>query len=78
MNEQQNNQPRRSILRAILPYLLIVLAIGAFVTIVVLRNRSRQTEWSGDSVSLQKAFDNNEIITAEVYRKDDMVEITGK
>ena len=78
MNEQQNNQPRRSIFRLILPYLLIVLAIGAFVTIVVLRNKSGVTKWSSDTATLDKAFADNEIITAEVYNKEKMVEVSGK
>ena len=78
MNEQQNNQPRRSIFRVILPYLLIVLAIGAFVSIVILRNRSSVTKWSSDTSALDQAFANNEIITAEVYNKEKMVEVSGK
>ena len=77
MNEQ-NNQPRRSIFRVILPYLLIVLAIGAFVSIVILRNRSSVTKWSSDTSALDQAFANNEIITAEVYNKEKMVEVSGK
>ena len=77
MDEQQNQQPRRSILRIILPYLLIILAIGAFISLVVLRNKSGVTNWSGDPESLDKAFADNEIITAEVYRKDGIVEVSG-
>ena len=77
MNEQQNNQPRRSLLRAILPYLLIVLAIGAFVTIVVLKNKSGVDKWSSDPTSLDKAFEENQIITAEVNRKETLVEVSG-
>ena len=52
MNEDQNNQPRRSIFRVILPYLLIVLAIGAFVSIVILRNKSKVNNISSDPSSL--------------------------
>ena len=48
MNDQENRQPRRSIFRAILPYLLIVLAIGAFVSIVVLRNKSKVNKIASD------------------------------
>ncbi len=78
MNNEENRQPRRSIFRAILPYLLIVLAIGAFVSIVILRNKSKTNTIQGDSASMDAFFNNNEIITAEVYRKSDIVEVTGK
>ena len=78
MNEQQNQQPKRSILRTLLPYILILLAIGAFVSLVVLRNRKNPDTWSGDVSSLDSAFDNNQIITAEVYRKETVVNVTGK
>ena len=77
MNEQQNNQPKRSIFRAILPYLLIVLAIGAFVTIVVVKNKSGVDKWSSDPTSLDDAFEKNQIITAEVNRKETVVEVSG-
>ena len=78
MNEQDNRQPRRSIFRAILPYLLIVLAIGAFVSIVILRNKSKVNNISSDPASLDSFLNNNEIITAEVYRKEGIVEVSGK
>ena len=77
MNEQQNNQPRRSIFRSLLPYLLIVLAIGAFVAIVLLRNRSGVDKWASDPMALDKAFNENQIITAEVNRKETLVEVSG-
>ena len=77
MNEQ-NNQPRRSLARMLLPYLLIVLAIGAFVGLVILRNKSGVTQWNSDVSTLDKAFKDNEIFTAEVYRKDQIVEVSGK
>ena len=78
MNEQQKQPPKRSIFRSLLPYLLILLAIGAFVTVVILRNRSTATKWSGDAATLDRAFKDNEIITAEVYDKDGLVEVSGK
>ncbi len=78
MNEQDNRQPRRSLFRAILPYLLIVLAIGAFVSLVVLRNKSKTNKVQSDPVSLTEFFDNNQIITAEIYRKETLVEVSGK
>ena len=78
MDNEENRQPRRSILRAILPYLLIVLAIGAFVSIVILRNKSKVNKISSDPATLDAFFNNNEIITAEVYRKEGIVEVSGK
>ena len=78
MNEEQNKQPRRSIFRAILPYLLIVLAIGAFVSLVILRNKSKVNNISSDPSALDSFFNNNEIMTAEVYRKEGIVEVSGK
>ena len=78
MNDQENRQPRRSIFRAILPYLLIVLAIGAFVSIVVLRNKSKVNKIASDPASLDSFLNNNEVITAEVYRKEGIVEVSGK
>ena len=78
MDNQENRQPRRSIFRAILPYLLIVLAIGAFVSIVVLRNKSKTNNIRSDSASLDAFFENNEVITAEVLGKEKVVEVSGK
>ena len=78
MNEEHNNQPRRSILRSILPYLLILLAIGSFVALVVVRNKSGVDKWSGDTATLDAKFADNEIVTAEVNRKSEIVEVSGK
>ena len=78
MNEEQNRPPRRSIFRALLPYLLVLLAIGSFVAIVIIRNTKKPDEWSGDTATLDAMFSKNQIITAEVYRKETLVEVTGK
>ena len=78
MNEEQNNQPRRSLFRTFLPYLLILLTIGAFVSLVVLRNRSTGEQWSSEASTLVAKFDKNEIITADVYRKETYVEVSGQ
>ena len=78
MNEEQNNQPRRSILRSLLPYLLILLAIGSFVALVVVRNKSGVDKWNGDTATLEAKFAENEIVTAEVNRKSEIVEVSGK
>ena len=78
MNEEQNNQPKRSLLRTFLPYLLILLTIGVFVSLVVLRNRSTGETWSSEASTLVTKFKQNEIITADVYRKDNIVEVSGQ
>ena len=77
MNEEQNNQPKRSLFRAFLPYLIILLTIGAFVSLIVLRNRSTGEKWNSDSATLVQKFKQNEIITADVYKKDGVVEVSG-
>ena len=78
MNEQQNNQQRRSPIRAFLPYLIILVAIGAFVAMVLLRNRNTGEKWSSEASTLVGKFNTNEIISADVYKKDNYVEVSGQ
>ena len=78
MNEEQNQQPKRSVLRSLLPYLLILLTIGAFVAIVVVRNTKRADKWSSDYATLKNKFDTCEIISADVYKKEGIVEVSGE
>ena len=78
MNEEQNQQPRRNIFRLFLPYLLILLAIGAFVVVVVVKNTKKPEEWSSDYATLKNKFDTCEIINADVYKKDGIVEVSGQ
>ena len=78
MNEQQNNQQRRSPFRVFLPYLIILLAIGAFATMVVLRNRNTGEKWSSEASTLVQKFKDNEIISADVYKKEGYVEVSGQ
>ena len=78
MNEEQNQQPRRSIFRSLLPYLLILLTIGAFVAIVVVRNTKRADNWSSDYATLKNKFETCQIINADVYKKEGIVEVSGE
>ena len=79
MNEQtQNNQPKKSLVRTILPYLLIILAIAAFVSIIIVNGRSKITNWNGDTLTIDKVLDENKILSAEVCKKETIVEISGK
>jgi len=78
MNEEQNKQPRRSVFRTLLPYLLILLAIGSFVALVIIRNTKKPDVWGSDIATLDEKFAQNQIITAEVYRKETLVEVSGK
>ena len=78
MNEEQNQQPRRSVFRSLLPYLLILLTIGAFVAIVVVRNRAKPDKWSSDYATLKNKFETCEIMKADVYKKEGIVEVSGE
>ena len=78
MNEEQNQQPRRSILRSLLPYLLILLAIGSFVAIVLVRNTKKPEQWSSDYGTLSSKFNTCQVISADVYKKEGIVEVTGE
>ena len=78
MNEEQNQQPRRSVFRSLLPYLLILLAIGSFVALVVIRNTKKADVWSSDYATLKDRFEKCEIINADVYKKDGIVEVSGQ
>ena len=78
MNEEQNQQPKRGLFRSLLPYLLIVLTIGAFVGIVIARNSKKPDQWSSDYSTLKTKFATCEIVNAEVYKKEGIVEISGE
>ena len=76
-NEQR---PRRSILGAILPYLLILLAIGGFIWLIVSMNMGKATTWNSDIAILDSKLNQPEttlIRTADVYNKETVVEVTG-
>ena len=78
MNEEQNQQPKRSVFRSLLPYLLILLTIGGFVAIVVARNSKKPDKWSSDYATLNNKFTTCQVINAEVYKKEGIVEVSGE
>lgn len=77
MDENKNQQPRRGFARVILPYLIIIAAITAFIVLIVRATANKVVKWDSDTASLDAQLNNNNIITVEVYRKDTLVEVTG-
>ena len=77
MDENKNQQPRRGFGRVILPYLIILAAIAAFIVLIVRATSAKVYKWNSDAGSLDKALADNQIVTAEVYNKETTVEITG-
>ena len=73
MNEER---PKRSIFLSLLPYLLMVLAIGAFIAIIVTRNVSSAETWTVSNI--QEKLDKYEIKTADIYNKETVVTVEGK
>ena len=73
MNEER---PKRSIFLSLLPYLLMVLAIGALVAFIVTRNISNAENWAISQVDENLA--NYEVKTADVYNKETVVTVEGK
>ncbi len=71
-NEQR---PRRNIFALILPYLLIIVAIGIFAGVMIYKYANQATVWNADS--LDKKLSTQEIATAEVYNKDVVTTVSG-
>ena len=77
MKENQQEQPKKGFGRKLLPYLIFILLIGTFVSIIVLMNRSKVANWNGDTATVDDKLANNKIMSAEVYKQETIVEITG-
>ena len=77
MDENKNQQPRRSLARIILPYILILAAIALFVVLIVRATSSRVVKFNSDANSVNKLLVDNQIVTAEVYDKETVVQVTG-
>ena len=75
MNEE-NRRPRKSLLTLVLPYILMVLAIGLFVWLIVSMNLSRSTTWTFNQ--LDAKFNDNYIRTAEIVNKETTVTVSGQ
>lgn len=79
MNEEQKKPEqgkKRSLFRVLLPYLLIVAVISAFVSIIIFRNRNVADVWNADTASLDAKFE-GQIVTAEVYKQEKTVVVKG-
>ena len=77
MDENKNQQPRRGFARVILPYLIILAAIAAFIVLIVRATSNKVVKWNSDVGSLDKALAENQVVTAEVYNKETVVEVSG-
>jgi len=77
MNEQENQPQQRSLLRRLLPYLLTLFLIGGFIAVLVLRNRSNPDVWNGDVATLDDKFENCEIYSAEISKKEGLTVVSG-
>lgn len=75
VNQQQ---PKKNIFRSLLPYLLIFSAIAAFVLVIIATRNAGVAQWNGDYKTIDAALRNNQIISAEVYKKETVVEVSGK
>jgi len=78
MEENNNQQPKRGFARTILPFLLIVAAIGAFIAIIVRATSAKVVKYNSDASSMNKFLAENQVVTAEVYDKETVVQVTGK
>ena len=76
MNEKEN-RPKRSVFGAILPYILILLAIGGFIWLIVSMTSGKPTRWDSNRNNLIDKITGNHIQTAEVYNKDTMYQVNG-
>ncbi|MFA5282947.1 MAG: ATP-dependent zinc metalloprotease FtsH [Bacilli bacterium] len=50
---KDNTQPKRNIFLSILPYILLLLAIGGFATLIILNNSSNVDHWTADTLDQQ-------------------------
>jgi len=72
MNEER---PRRNIFAIILPYILMIAAIAAFVVLIVSMNNRGNERWNASNIETK--LNENYIKTAEVYNKETVVTVEG-
>lgn len=75
MNEQQPQQ-KKSFGRVFLPILITLLAVGAFIALIVSFTRSKVDVWSASAVSGK--LTGNQVATAEIYDKETIITVNGK
>ncbi len=68
-------KPKRSLLGIILPYILILVAIGGFIALIVSMNTRNVTTWNVSTIDTQLV--ENHIKTADIYDKDTVVTVEG-
>ncbi|MBR0193801.1 MAG: ATP-dependent zinc metalloprotease FtsH [Bacilli bacterium] len=61
-----------------IPYFLIVLAVGAFVWMIVALTGNKTTRWDSNRSNLYQKINENHIQCVEVFNKETMYEISGK
>lgn len=74
---EQQARPRRGLFSTILPYLLILLTIGAFIWMIVSLTSTKPTRWDSNQKNLYEKINANHIQTVEVYNKETMYEVSG-
>lgn len=74
---EQEKQRRRGF-GGILPYFLIILAIGAFIWMIVSLTSAKPVRWDSNQNNLYKKINDNEIKVVEIYNKETMYEVSGK
>lgn len=72
----QEKRQRRGI-GSIIPYILILVAIGAFVWMIVALTGTKTTRWDSNRNNLYEQINKNNIQTVEVYNKETMYEVSG-
>ena len=70
-----NGRQKRSIFATILPYILMVLAIGGFIALIVSMNTKRSDSWTISNIS--QKLEDNYIVTATVYDKSTVTTVEG-
>ena len=62
---------------SIIPYLLILVAIGAFIWMIVALTGTKPTRWDSNKNNLYGKIHENHIQTVEIYNKETMYEVSG-
>ena len=73
MNEER---PKRSVFLSLLPYLLMLVAIGVFVAVIVSRNINNAETWTVSTID--EKLEDYDIKTADIYNKETVVTVEGK
>ena len=72
-----NESPKRRSFANLLPYLLILLAIGGFIALIISMNTSNVTQWASDPYTIDQKLEKGYTKTVDVYNKEVVVEVEG-